>query len=259
MTLHIAQLRIKLVKSVPIFFLATSTFAANGHFYVGGMLGASRASLGKSSQQITYDNGALTDRYPLSGNDSTVANVGVGGGYEFEGKGWVPAIGLGVGFYTLPTEYSFSGIVTETPLGGVSSPLYNYHYNISSTRLMLESQFNWFYHQFFPFINIGVGPAWNRLYGYSESSVSKTGFVALGPFRSNTDTNVAYQIGIGAGYAFNFTRSTSDFLHERISLMYRYVNLGNTSFGTRGGTYPYKLNTGRLTANEIELVFTHLI
>lgn len=60
------------------------------------------------------------------------------------------------------------------------------------------------------------------------------------------------------GYAFNFKKSISDYQHERILLGYRYVNLGDASFGTRGEVYPYRLDMGNLTTNEIYLIFMHL-
>ena len=112
--------------------------------------------------------------------------------------------------------------------------------------------------QFVPFINIGIGSAWNRLNGYKESPVDSTGYVALPPFQSHTNSNFAYQVGLGVGYAFNFDRYEADYQHERISLGYRYVNLGDASFGTRGAVYPYSLDTGRLISNEAYLTYTHL-
>jgi opacity protein-like surface antigen len=241
-----------------IFLFPASVFAANGHIYLGGTIGASVAEVGNSNPRINYYDGFLTDAYPIHRSHATTAIIGLNGGYEFVGEGLTPAIALGLGIYGTPGEYDYKGQLVETAEGDPSSTLYNYKYNINSTRLMLEAQFTWMLERFEPFINIGVGSAWNRISGYKESPVDSTGYVPLPPFQSRTNTNFAYQVGLGVGYAFNFSRCMSNYQHERISLGYRYVNLGDASFGTRGVVYPYSLDTGRLTSNEVYLTYTHL-
>ena len=241
-----------------IFLFSTSAFATHGHIYLGGTIGASKATVGNSNPTIQYYDGNLTDAYPIHGRHANTAIIGVNGGYEFVGACPMPAIGLGLGVYGTSGDYDYKGQLIETAIGDPSSTLYNYKYHVNSTRLMFETQFTWMLlEKLAPFINIGIGPAWNRLSGYTENPVDSTGYVALPPFQSHTHTNFAYQVGLGVGYAFNFSRCVSDY-HERISLGYRYVNSGNTSSGTRGAVYPYHLDTGRLTSNEVYLGYTHL-
>lgn len=242
-----------------LFLFSTSVFAANGHLYLGGTIGASVTDLGNNNPIIHYYGGNLTDAYPVNDNHKASMLIGINGGYEFTALGCWPNIALGLGIYNNPRDYQYKGQVIETASGDRSSTLYNYKYQIASTRLMFEAQFTWVWlEKLLPFLNIGMGAAWTRINGYTESPVNNTGYVPLPPFQSNTNTQFAYQVGIGVGYAFNFKPCVTDYSHERISLGYRYVNLGDVSFGTRGALYPFPLKLGRLTNNEVSLSYTHL-
>lgn len=257
--LYLAKQKLKwLILFLVSAFTTSSAFALIGHPYLGGTIGASIAENGNNNPQINYYDGFLTDAYPINGSHPTTSSIGVNGGYEFAGERFLPAIALGLGVYGTPGEYDYKGQLIETTLGDSGSTLYDYKFHIKSMRLMVEAQFTWILEQFAPFVAIGAGTAWNRLSGYTESPIDSTGYVALPPFQSRTNTHFTYQIGLGVGYAFNFARSRSGYQHERISLGYRYVNLGNASFGTRGAVYPYRLSMGRLTTNEIYLIYTHL-
>lgn len=239
-------------------FFSIPTFASNGHFYLGGSAGASRLTLGDNNAKINYYNGLLTDAYPTHSDKSTVPVLGLQGGYEFTPSCSNTAFALGLGVYTDPTKYHFGGTVVETPLNDPASALYNYTFHTQSTRLMAEAQMAWRVNDIVPFINVGLGEAWIKTNGYSEASFDNIGYPPLPPFHSRTNTNFAFQAGLGLGYEFNFSKCTSTFQHERISLGYRYVNLGNTSFGSRGTVYPHKLNLGNLINNDIYVVYTHL-
>lgn len=240
-------------------FFSLPTFAITAHPYLGGSLAASFSSLGTNTPQIAYSSGAtITDAYPLNHNDAGSAMVSINGGYEFPGVNWYPAIAIGLGLYTNPVDSTYKGKLIETAAGDPSSTLYNYHYDINSTRLMAEAQLTWLFKYVSPFLHVGIGPAWNRMSGYNESVATPDGFVALPPFSSKTNTNFAYQLGFGLSTAFNFNRCQTEFLQERISVGYRYVNLGETSFGTRGTAYPHALHTGRLTMNDVYLSYVHL-
>ncbi|MDR3477445.1 MAG: hypothetical protein P4M14_05370 [Gammaproteobacteria bacterium] len=233
-------------------------FRADGHFYLGAAVETSQLRLDNTHWQVTYYGGFLNDAYPGSNTDTNAAVVDLHGGYEFTGMGMRPAIALGLGVYTMPSEYSESGRLVETALGDAPSTLYNYKYNISSSRLMAEAKFTWTFNHFTPFIDVGIGSAWTRPKNYAETSIDSIGYPPLPPFRNHTNVNFAYQAGVGVGYAFNFNQSASEFQHERISLGYRYVSLGNVSFSGRGSVYPYKLNLGRISSNDVYLSYTHL-
>jgi hypothetical protein len=229
-----------------------------GHYYLSVGAATSQLHVDKTHWNVTYYGGFLNDAYPGGNNNTNAAVFDLHGGYEFTGMGWKPAIAVGLGGYLMPSEYGENGQLIETALGDAPSTLYNYKYNVSSSRLMAEAKFTWTFNHFTPFIDVGVGAGWTRPKNYAETSTDAIGYPALPPFGNHTNTNVAYQAGLGVGYAFNFNQNVSDFQHERISLGYRYVNLGNVTFNSRGSVYPYKLNLGRLSTNDLYLTYTHL-
>jgi hypothetical protein len=244
--------------SICLFTLSSFSFAANSnnHLYLGGMVGASFLELGDKSDSITYFDGNLTDTYRINNQNQTRTILGINGGYEWAGQGLTPAIGLGLGAYTNPSQYSFAGQVSESAGGDPSFLLYNNRFHVRTSRLMAELQLAWQVRCWMPFVNAGIGPAWNYVSGYAESVATPDGFVALPPFRSRTNAQFAYQAGFGLGYAFDFTCPTAK--RERISVGYRYVNAGDASFGTRGSVYPYRLNLGTISSNDVYLSYTHL-
>ncbi len=219
--------------------------------YVGATLGASYATQNQSLQQITYVSGVgITDAYPVNDNQVSALNFSLNGGYEFSGDNHLkPAIAIGLGFYNTPVGYDFTGTVIETVAGSPPSTLFNYTYNLYNIRLMAEAQFTWQLGLVAPFINIGVGPGWNRANGYTETPLTPVGFAGQPPFQSNTNVVFAYQAGLGISTTIH---------QERIAIGYRYVNLGQTTLGTRGPTYPYSLKTGSLYTNDVYLSYTHL-
>jgi hypothetical protein len=241
-----------------LLFFSTTIFASTNYPYLGATLGTSIAEVGNKHPHIIYYNGDLNDAYPSRGNHVSTAIMSINGGYEFGGVGWIPSIAFGLGIYNTLGNYGYKGQLIETAMGDPSSTLYDYKYQVNNTSLMLEAQFIWIVRKFAPFINIGAGSAWNRMSGYKENPVNDTGYVPVPPFQSHTNTNFAYQAGFGVGYAFDFANGMSGYQHERISLGYRYANLGDASFGTRGAVYPYSLDTGRLTTHELYLAYTHL-
>jgi hypothetical protein len=240
-----------------LFFFSIPAIAASGNMYIGTSLGAGMMTVAHRSPVITYDE-VIMDAYPLNKNHASAPIMSLNAGYEFSGVKWKPAIAFGLGVYGNLANESYHGQLIETVEGDESSTLYNYSYDINSTRVMAELQLTWMLGQVSPFINVGVGPAWNKMNGYMEMAVDSTGYPALPPFQSQTHVNIAYQAGFGVSTAFNFAGSQSPVSQERISVGYRYVNLGSTSFGTRGADYPYSLDTGLLKTNEVYLGYTHL-
>ena len=197
------------------------------------------------------------DAYPLDDSHKTTVVFGINGGYEWVGAGIMPAIALGLALDGAG-NYDYAGQLIETAIGSPSSVLYDYRYRINTTRLMAEAQFTWWLGNFTPFINIGAGSSWNRMSGYKETPVDYTGYVALPAFKTHTNAHFAYQAGLGIGYAFNFSEPDCEYKHERVSIGYRYIDLGNASFEGRGAVYPYSLDMHKLTANEFYLTYTHL-
>jgi len=234
-------------------------FSASGHPYIATSLAVSDANIGNVTQQIIYSSGVpIMDDYTVSGRQTSSSMFSVNGGYEFASVNAWPAIALGLGLYGNPIDYGFSGLVIETVTGDAPDTLYNYTYNINGTRLMAEVQLTWLMQMLSPFINFGVGPGWIKANSYTEVPVTSTGFVAQPPFQSQTNLNLTYQAGFGITTAFNYANPSANFKQDRIAIGYRYVNLGQTSFATRGATYPYKISPGSLKTNDIYISYTHL-
>lgn len=230
------------------------------YMYLGGSLGGSSGQISASDPSITYADGTITDTYPLNRRNSIRSIFSLNGGYELMGLEGNPTFDIGIGVYSTPTGYAYNGnlIETDTAAGGAGVTLYNYSYRVSSTRIMLEGQINFVLGNFSPFINAGIGSAWNNASSYDESPAGAATYPPLPSFANKSMTNFAYQGGVGISYLFSTGAYREDeFKPERLSLGYRYANLGSAGFGTRGATYPYPLNIGTLTTNDIYLSYTH--
>jgi opacity protein-like surface antigen len=243
-------------------FVLSFPITSYGQVYLGGSVGASFVDLGNNRPEISYFSGALiTDDYPLTNNNKAAFLYSINIGYELPKICEQLSLAFGLGWYANPSNEHFQGQVVETPAGDPGSTLYNYKFETLSRRLMLEMQVSWLQAPFLPlfggmsnlspFIQVGIGPSWNRMHGYHEMAFDNTSYPPLAPFQSRTKTEFAYQVGFGLSKGFHQDR-------DRISIGYRYANLGNTAFGSRGASYPYALHTGTLQNNEVYLGFTHL-
>lgn len=233
-------------------------FSAEAGIYSGVSLAASFARMNQTPE-IAYLSGALiTDVYPLKHKQDNAPELGLNLGYEFSGNRWQPSFAFGLGVYTNLHHYTYQGWLVETAEGDPSSTLYTYKYHVNSTRLMAEMQLSWDNLWVSPFVNVGVGPAWNRLSDYQEMADTNNGYPPLLPFADHSNVNFSYQVGCGVSKSFHLIHAPTNMLHERISVGYRYINLDSTSFKTRGSAYPYPLHTGTLQANQVYLGYTHL-
>jgi hypothetical protein len=238
------------------FTITPATFAGDAHPYVSLGIHDSNLHLSDSHPQINYFGGLLNYDYPPNSRREHGSLFAAQGGYEFFAN--KASLAFGLGAYSTLSKYGYSGRVMQTSLGDPTSLLYNYEYNIASTRLMAEAKFSWHVQRISPFVNVGLGEAWTRINAYSESTVDDIGYVALPAHQSRTNTRLAYQAGFGLAYAFNCAGKSSSFLQDRFSIGYEYVGLGRGEMGTRGSEYPYKLKLGRLNSNDLYISFTHL-
>lgn len=231
---------------------------AVGHVYSSVQIGGDFGSLSNHDPEIIYYNRNLIDSYPVNHPYDGTSFVGIGSGYEFEGHKFVPNVSFGAGFYDTLSSYRYKGRVTEAPLNGATTLLYNYRYRLNAKRFMAETKIAWEdQHHIEPFIDMGLGAAWINAKDYNETAVSSNGFVALPPFNSNIKANFSYQVGFGMGYGFSFKKNNvNHYEPNHIALGYRYVNLGKVAFGTRGQSYPYALKPGTLSAQEFYFEFT---
>lgn len=252
----LSQLRNKLPAALLI--LTSQLSYAAPHFYIKGEAGWSNLAISNTNAQIHYYNGFLTDGYPTNNAHTNNGVLGLGTGFEFTTYNPnIPYVAIGLDLATLPNGNTINGQVNETPLGDPTVALYNYKYKIYSTRLLIELQTAWLLpNNLLPYINIGIGAAANRTSDYHETTINNGLYPPLPPFSSNTEIQLAYQFGVGIGYAFRINPN-ANFLQDRVSLGYRYVSLGNASTGTRGYLYPFTLNAGRLHTNEVFITYSH--
>ncbi len=242
---------------LPIAALAKPMLApAPYHFFVGMDAAASFAKGGSNDPMIVYD-GIIRDTYTTNNNNSVRPMLGINTGIEFVPQSGSPTFDIGIAGYTNPSPYSYYGNITEQAGNDPAAMLYGYHFNVVSSRIMAEVQLNWVVGQFSPFIKGGAGLAWNRAKRYKESQ-SDPNYPPLPPFESKTTNNFAWEGGLGISFLFNTSEDDpADFLQDRVSLGYRYVSVGQVSFGTRGGPYPYSFNLGNMAMNDIYLSYDH--
>lgn len=240
-------------------FLPASVFAKqySGPSYydsfLGFTLGGSVGNTGDTNPTITR--GTIVDEYPVTSNSSKSALVGINAGYEFLYPLKNFSFSIGVGAYTA-TAFKFKGNLVESIGGGAPTSLYNYSYNVTASRAMVEMQANWLFNCLAPFINGGIGASWNKAKGYKEIDNNNM-YSPLAPFANKTQMSLAYQIGAGISYLFNTRDNDTLIPQERFTLGYNFVSYGTVKFGTRDASYPYSLDTGTMHANELYLKYIH--
>ncbi len=128
---------------------------------------------------------------------------------------------LGVSFYQI-NPFSTQGVMVKSLPFFVFPPA-NYQYRVQSQQLLLESKFLMpLAKRWYPYLNVGLGTAFNRAYAYQEQ-----GFAA--PFPDHTDVNFSYEVGAGL--------EAMVVPHLRLGVNYRFAALGPAELGVlNGGT-----------------------
>lgn len=129
----------------------------------------------------------------------------------------------------------------------------NYNYNIQSQRVFLESKLLGSYKErFHPYVNLGLGEARNKAYGYTETGVTSADVPMIPGFSAHTTHSFAYLVGVGMDVDLN--------AHMRLGGLYRFVSLGKA----RLSTSPLQdssdtLKNNSLNTNEFLVQFSYLI
>jgi opacity protein-like surface antigen len=102
----------------------------------------------------------------------------------------------------------------------------NYRLSAQSFSLLLESRAIFAAHRIQPFVIADIGAAWNHLQRYNEVPTDPNSSATANPnvFRNNTQTNFAFEVGLGAQ-----TQIYNDKKHHvsySAALSYRYFNFG---------------------------------
>lgn len=164
-------------------------------------------------------------------NETQVAPlVGGGLGYTFPGIFHQPInIALSLMGYFIDydkvegTEYPFIN-------SGLRDTL-DYQYRAESYAAMIESRFIYSKYPFQPFLTLGIGASWNRLFDYEETPSSPDSSAAPVPsgFDTHTQASFAYEAGLGIQHTL-FT-DVKNQIQWQVLLDYRYMNLGKAELG----------------------------
>lgn len=207
---------------------------------------------------------SLPDNYVSTDfNDQGVA--GIGFGYQFDlsrtflsrinknnSYQWFPANRIGL-FYDFYIPATLSGQVNKWQ----DVAVYDYTYQVYSNTLWLNNQLDIIqYENIVPFIEVGIGNAWNNASDYKEYPLSSVPAqdirVPKAGFTDNTQTAFAYRIGAGVNIAFS-SKAT-------VGLLYRYSDLGQVSTGA-SANYP-AMDTGvssKLRSNQVFITLRYAI
>jgi opacity protein-like surface antigen len=219
--------------------LSSSTVFASIKPIMTLTLGADIENTGKTTTNITF----LPPFYnTYAGTNQSQPQVlgGIFLGAEFDlASNW--ATQVGISYYQSSTD--IPGDIYQFGL-----PAYNnlsYTYNITSRRLLAETKllyaFKSIYH---PYIDVGIGEAFNQSNNYSEFPTVSSSVPMPSSFGNNSTNHFTYIAGLGVDVDIN--------KNLRVGAGYRYANFGNT----RLGTSPLQADTNTLythaiTSNEV--------
>lgn len=185
-----------------------------------------------------------------STTNPTTGSVAVEGGYRWQsGKEFLPVYSLGVRY-----KHLFLGQVGQQIAIFALPEMtdYNYNWNVSSDTFLVTAKLNIYrWGRLMPYINGGVGAAFNHTSGYNERA--KSGIVPrVSPnFGNNTYSEFTAMIGAGLDWSIN-----SKLL---VSLGYEYQNLGRISSGTGAGYWSgTSLNSDTYQSNGVVFGFKYL-
>jgi opacity protein-like surface antigen len=162
--------------------------------------------------------------------------VGATGGYQFElneedddESSWFPTARLGIGY-----EYVDSTDVNGQVNKYQEKPYYDYQYDVNASVIWLDGQIDLFeWCNFSPFIDAGIGIAFNNMSDYEENRINTEVPVReSADFADETNTEFAWRAGVGV----NYTIPEQDDAWT-VSVLTRYSDLGDAQTG-ESQTYP---------------------
>jgi len=215
-----------------------------GGFYLRGDVGVGSLRTGEYRQRELNQAGGLFLRRDI---DDTFF-VGVGAGYQF--NSWLRADVTGE--YRGATkfggtdQYNFTCPFQAGSCGAVGQvlPRNNVWSGSLQSPVLLANAYGdlgtW--SGITPFVGVGVGGAYNKVYGvtdYDPSDLGGGGFA-----RNNAEWNFAWALHAGLGYAVSSTL--------KLELAYRYLNLGEVKSGNLGCLGNVPCSFGPLQVKEID-------
>ncbi|CEG56214.1 SPOR domain-containing protein [Legionella fallonii] len=182
------------------------------------------------------------DIYSTSNTSQGIIGVTAGRRWERDSQ-WFPSYSLGV-LYQYFFETNAGGTVMQYSLPEFTN--YTYNLNLSSNVVMASAKLNLFDYaqKLSPFVNGGIGGAFNKASGYSEAALPGVTPRITPGFTDNTTNQFAYMVGAGLDYKIK--------PQLIVSVGYNYVNLGHFSSGLGMQTWSgQSLNLGTYQSNDV--------
>jgi hypothetical protein len=204
--------------AISLLFIPLYCFSGNVDLYIIGGPSYSRLSNNTEIQMNEY---MLNDYITLKkGFFSPFLGFGVG--HTFNNFNSPLSLAFDIaGYYT--NFATISGLEYPFADDGLFDTL-NYKFRGDSYSTFLESRFAYTAYKWQPYGFLGIGCAWNRFYGYSESPTddSLTASAAIDTFEGKTSATFAYEAGLGV----ERTMFKDNNIEYTLSMDYRYLNLG---------------------------------
>jgi opacity protein-like surface antigen len=189
------------------------------------------------------------DDYVNTSIDNT-AIIGAALGYSFilnDIDDWFPANRIGL-YYDYYFAAKTEGYINKWQ----STTIYDYAFDVHSNTLWLGNQLDlieWNY--LVPFIDLGIGIAWNTAEKYSETPLPEVPNQdhrdLSAAFADQTQTSFAWRVGVGVNLALS-----SWYEGWNVGVLYRYADLGEAKTGA-SENYPTAVNSleTKLRSNEL--------
>lgn len=187
---------------------------------------------------------------------STIQNskavIGAEGGRRWERDSrWLNAYSLGL-FYQYFFATNAGRTVMQYSLPEFTN--YNVSWNLSSNLLLATAKLNLFesVSKVSPFINGGMGVAFNHSSDYAEFALSGVTPRVSPGFANNTTSQFAYALGVGIDYQIRPPLV--------VSLGYNYQNLGKFSSGAGMGSWiGQSLHLGTYQSNNVFVAISYIL
>lgn len=167
------------------------------------------------------------DEYAIS-HDGGGAVIALSAGRRWEHDSvWMPVYSVGLSW-----QYYFNTQMGSTIMQYSDPAFVNYNYNwtLKSNLLLATAKLNLVqYGKWSPYLNGGIGAAFNNASGYNETALAGVTPRISPGFTNSASVQFTYQVG--AGIDFQMTPQLI------VSLGYNYQNLGRFSSGAGAGTW----------------------
>lgn len=211
-------------------------------------MGADAATVGITSTNIAFIS-PFYNTYAGNNTNNTELFGGAFLGAEFNSHSkWVSQLGIGY--------YQNGAFQTRGNVDQFGNPSFNdvgYNYDVISHRLLVETKLLYAIKKIFhPYIDIGIGEAFNNASDYTEYALNTSGIPTAAPFGNHSTNSFTYLAGVGVDVDMN--------KYVRIGFGYRYAGLGNASLSTSTQQIDSTtLKNNHITSNEYLFQITGII